>query len=252
MDTKNLLVRYGNPKNWNNTNLYDKWLVKEKFDAEFSKLIEDEINERGGIEKVKKTAEEEKQKKEETERGNAKKKKRTSIVTIASITLVLSILILYLFLSKEQRLYNSASKNQSITACKQFLQKCPKSVYILEIKDKYLFLVLQDIYKDNNKDNRTYLLAEMGLKENENIEDFINNTDILKEFEAADKRLKIVAKEFNQMVYGKIKNDQFLMDFFQGYLDSFNKSSSVQDVDFYDYHVKQYIKDEIGLDLLKK
>ncbi|MBN1950413.1 MAG: hypothetical protein JW801_04365 [Bacteroidales bacterium] len=123
MDLNQHIINFGKPEKWNSLNLYLKYRKKDEFDRAFSKLIEEEVAARGGIEAVHR-AYEEAMKQEQTDQLIKKRKLRNYFYLASAVAIVFAALFFW-YLNSESRLYRQALHTSSIETCKTYLKKYP-------------------------------------------------------------------------------------------------------------------------------
>lgn len=173
-----MFVKYGDPKKWTNSNVYQKWCSKEKFDVEFVKKIEEEVNTRGGLKLLKRDFELEKQKKEAEYLIRIKKKKRikiisTSILTIFLLTIIS--LLVYDFMTREEKAYHSAIQSDSEYIYVSYLEKFPEGEHYDQIKNKYIKKVILNIFIEDYENPLTTLEKNIKLNKERMVDEFVDN-----------------------------------------------------------------------------
>ena len=177
MDKNSLIKKFGNPKNWKNSTLYTRWSEKGKYDNEFVKLIEVEVEKHGGIEKIKKEYETEKKNKEEEILRQNKKKKLTKILLLSIGSIALISYFLYFFLTKEQKDYQKALDNNTTSAYRSFLESYPKSENSKTLKPKYIRMMILELYEKDKKN--PFVSISENLQENRKTKVDFSNLPIL-------------------------------------------------------------------------
>lgn len=152
MDKNSLIIKFGNPKNWTNTNLYFKATQKNNYPEEFLRLIEEEVNNRGGIDVIKIEYEkEELQKKEELNKYKHKKRNRIRISIISSFLIFSLSFFIILSATKEKREFQNAIESKSIIEIQNFLEEYPGSKYKNDAETEIIEIEYLNANKENNK-----------------------------------------------------------------------------------------------------
>ena len=142
---------HGNPEKWDTTNLYTKFLDRERFDPEFVELIEKEVEARGGIETIKKIHEEETRNKEEEEKRKKKKTRLTAILLVSTFCVISVAFAFYLVLTREQRAYERALQINSRAEYSSFLKMYPNNIHADEIRLQLIQSGILGLYAGNER-----------------------------------------------------------------------------------------------------